>query len=195
MKSGQKFLPASVVLVASLLAWWAPAAPLAGAHLSRAWLRTQRTLALDTPRTDTLGPYKASRRPRVRLRDRPGSPLSQTRRESPLILPLPKSVKLSVAVDDSLTLFDVQEKVGKDVDFRDPSVVSYKEYEAFQRRQAIGDYYRQKAKGGIVGAPAAAGTPQAQRLIPKIYLGPIANRIFGGSYVDIRPAEIGRAHV
>ncbi len=174
--------------MASLLAWWAPAAPLAGARLSRAWLRAQRTLALDTPRTDTLGPYRPSRRPRVRLRDRPGSPLGQTRRESPLVLPLPKTVKLNVAVDDSLKQFDVQEKVGKEVDYRDPSVVSYKQYEEFQRRQAIGDYYRQKAKGGITGAPAAPGTPQAQRLIPKIYLGPIANRIFGGSYVDIRPA-------
>ena len=174
--------------MASLLAWWAPAAPLAGGRLSRTWLRAQRTLALDTPRTDTLGPYRPSRRPRVRLRDRPGSPLGQTRRESPLILPLPKTVKLNVAVDDSLKQFDVQEKVGKDVNYRDPSVVSYKQYEAYQRRQAIGDYYRQKAKGGITGVAAKPGTPQAQRLIPKIYLGPIANRIFGGSYVDIRPA-------
>ncbi|WP_460502608.1 hypothetical protein, partial [Hymenobacter agri] len=63
MKSGQKFFPASVVVVASLLAWWAPASPLAKVRLSRAWLRAQRTLALDTPRTDTLGPYKPSRRP------------------------------------------------------------------------------------------------------------------------------------
>ncbi|MCI1188265.1 cell surface protein SprA [Hymenobacter sp. DH14] len=188
MKSGQKFLPASVVVVASLLAWWAPASPLASARLSRAWLRAQRTLALDTPRTDTLGPYRPSRRPRVRAQDRPGSPFGQRKRESPLILPLPKTVKLNVAVDDSLKQFDVQEKVGKEVDYRDPSVLTYKQYEEFQRRQAISDYYRQKAKGGIAGAPAAAGTPQAQRLIPKIYLGPIANRIFGGSYVDIRPA-------
>ena len=188
MKSGQKLFPASVIVVASLLAWWAPASPLAGARLSRAWPRAQRTLALDTPRTDTLGPYRPSRRPRVRLRDRPGSPLGQTRRESPLILPLPKTVKLNVAVDDSLKQFDVQEKVGKEVDYRDPSVVSYKQYEDYQRRRAIGDYYRQKAKGGITGVTAKPGTPQAQRLIPKIYLGPIANRIFGGSYVDIRPA-------
>ncbi|MDQ2792943.1 MAG: cell surface protein SprA [Bacteroidota bacterium] len=137
---------------------------------------------------DTLGPYKPSRRPRVRAHDRPGSPFGSHRRESPLILPLPKTVKLNVAVDDSLTQFDVQEKVGKDVDYRDPSVVSYKQYEEFQRRQAIGDYYRQKAKGGITGVAAKPGSPQAQRLIPKIYLGPIANRIFGGDYVDIRPA-------
>ncbi|MDB5235805.1 MAG: cell surface protein SprA, partial [Hymenobacter sp.] len=177
------------VVVASLLAWWAQATPIGNARLSKAWLRASRVLAVDTPRLgDTLGPYKPSRRPRVRAHDRPGSPFGPHRRESPLVLPLPKNVKLNVQVDDSLTQFDVQEKIGSTIDYRDPSVLTYKEYEEFQRRQAVSNYYREKAKGGIIGPTAAAGTPQAQRLIPKIYLGPIANRIFGGSYVDIRPA-------
>ncbi|ALW84557.1 cell surface protein SprA [Hymenobacter sedentarius] len=176
-----------------MLAWWAQATPVGGARLAGAWLRASRVLAADTPRpvrpaVDTTGPYKPSRRPRVRAQDRPGSPFGLRRRESPLVLPLPKNVKLDVAVDDSLKQFDVKEKVGANIDYRDPSVLSFKEYEEFQRQQAIRDYYRAKAKGGITGPPAAAGTPQAQRLIPKIYLGPIANRIFGGSYVDIRPA-------
>jgi cell surface protein SprA len=193
LKSGQKLLPASVVVVASLLAWWAQASPLAGTRAARLWLRASRTLASDTPRpvgplADTLGPYKPSRRPRVRARDRPGSPFGKQHRDSPLVLPLPKNVKLGLTVDDSLKNFDVKEKVGAEVDYRDPSVVSYKEYEEFQRREAIRNYYREKAKGGITGPAAAAGTPTAQRLIPKIYMGPIANRIFGGSYVDIRPA-------
>ena len=193
LKSGQKLLPASVVVVASLLAWWAQAAPLAGTRAARLWLRASRTLASDTPRpigplADTLGPYKPSRRPRVRARDRPGSPFGKQHRDSPLVLPLPKNVKLGLTVDDSLKNFDVKEKVGAEVDYRDPSVVSYKEYEEFQRREGIRNYYREKARGGITGPTAAAGTPTAQRLIPKIYMGPIANRIFGGSYVDIRPA-------
>ena len=178
-------------MVASLLTWWAQATPVASTRLAGAWLRASRVLAADTPRpagADTTAPYRASRRPRVQARDRPGSPFGTKRRESPLILPLPKNVKLKVAVDDSLTQFDVQEKVGADIDYRDPSVLTYKEYAEFQRREGIRSYYREKAKGGITGPPAAAGTPQAQRLIPKIYLGPIANRIFGGSYVDIRPA-------
>ncbi|MDB5270075.1 MAG: cell surface protein SprA, partial [Hymenobacter sp.] len=180
-------------MVASLLAWWAQAAPMAGPRAANLWLRASRALASDTPRpigavADTTGPYKPSRRPRVRAHDRPGSPFGPHRRESPLVLPLPKNVKLSVAVDDSLKQFDVKETVGKEVDYRDPSVLSYKQYTEFQRRQAVSDYYRQKAKGGITGPTAAAGTAQAQRLIPKIYMGPIANRIFGGSYVDIRPA-------
>ena len=193
LKSGHKLLPASVVVVASLLAWWAQAAPIASSHLTPAWLRASRVLVADTPRPagavgDTTGPYKPSRRPRVRAHDRPGSPFGPHRRDSPLVLPLPKNVKLDVTVDDSLTQFSVKEKIGTNIDYRDPSVLSYKEYAEFQRRQAVSNYYRQKAKGGITGPPAAAGTPQAQRLIPKIALGPIANRIFGGNYVDIRPA-------
>nr|WP_233169290.1 cell surface protein SprA [Hymenobacter sp. BT523] len=176
-----------------MVAWWAQASPTASARLGGAWLRASRALALDTPRpkgavVDTTGPYKPSKRPRVRAQDRPGSPFGQRRRTSPLVLPLPKNVKLNVQVDDSLKQFSVEEKVGKDIDYRDPSVLSYKEYEEYQRRQAVANYYREKAKGGVTGPAAAPGTPQAQRLIPKIYLGPIANRIFGGSYVDIRPA-------
>ncbi|TPG64651.1 cell surface protein SprA [Hymenobacter nivis] len=114
--------------------------------------------------------------------------MGQPRRESPLVLPLPPNVKLNVAVDDSLQNFDVQEKVGENIDYRDPSRLTYKEYEEFQRRQAIRNYYRERARGGVVGPPVAAGTPQAQRLIPKIDLGPVGDRIFGGRYVDIRPA-------
>ncbi|MDO7850680.1 T9SS outer membrane translocon Sov/SprA [Hymenobacter convexus] len=180
-------------MVASLLTWWAQASPMAAPRLSRLWLRASRALAQDTPRpkgavADTTGPYKPSKRPRVRAHDRPGSPFGPHRRESPLVLPLPKNVKLGVTVDDSLQKVQVQEKIGADIDYRDPSALTYKQYEEYQRRQAVADYYRQKAKGGITGPAAAPGTPQAQRLIPKIYLGPIANRIFGGSYVDIRPA-------
>ena len=176
-------------MVASLLAWWAQAGPLAR-RPTHAWPLASSALAVaDAARyapADTV--YKPSRRPRVGARDRPGSPLGQQRRESPLVLPLPPNVKLKVAVDDSLRNFDVQEKVGEAIDYRDPSRLTYKEYEQFQQRQAIRNYYRERARGGITGPVVAAGTPQAQRLIPKIDLGPVGDRIFGGRYVDIRPA-------
>jgi cell surface protein SprA len=191
LKSGQKFIPASVVVVASLLAWWAQASPVVRPRLTQAKLRFSQVLLADTPKpavADTGARYKATRRPKVRPQDRPGSRFSSQRRRSPLVLPLPSNVKENITFDDSLKNFNVEEKVGKDIDYRDPSILSYKEYEEFQRREAIRKYYREKANGGIAGPAAAAGTPQAQRLIPKIYLGPIANRIFGGSYVDIRPA-------
>ncbi|TDN37799.1 cell surface protein SprA [Hymenobacter sp. UV11] len=135
------------------------------------------------------GKYQPSRRPRLRtVRDRQGSRFSPRGRRSPLILPLPKSVKLEVTADDSLKNYSVRETVGGQIDYRDPTIISQEELLKFQERQAINDYYRQKAMGGVAGAPAAPGSAQAQRLIPKIYLGPIADRIFGGSYIDIRPA-------
>jgi len=139
------------------------------------------------------GRYKASTRPRLgTVRDRAGSRFSPSRRRSPLVLPLPKNVQVTVTpTGDSLKQYDVRETVGTPtggIDYRDPSTISQQELLRFQERQAITDYYRQKSQGGVAGAGAAPGTAQAQRLIPKIYLGPVADRIFGGSYVDIRPA-------
>jgi cell surface protein SprA len=126
------------------------------------------------------------------VRDRAGSRFAPGRRRSPLVLPLPKNVTLQVTpTGDSLKQYDVRETVGAPgsaVNYRDPSTISQEELLRFQERQAITDYYRQKALGGVAATAAAPGSPQAQRLIPKIYLGPIADRIFGGSYVDIRPA-------
>ncbi len=180
-----------MVVVASLLAWWAQASPLAR-RPARAWPLAAgpgRAGAADARRrapADTA--YRPSRRPRVAPRDRPGSPFGPQRRRSPLVLPLPPNVKLQVDVDDSLQHFDVQEKVGPDIDYRDPSRLTRKEYEQFRQREAIRNYYRERARGGVAGPPTTAGTPQAQRLIPKIDLGPVGDRIFGGRYVDIRPA-------
>ena len=188
-------------MVASLLTWWAQAGAhgLAKSRLGQAPTQTaparpgqkpvRRAVRAPGSMPGDTGRYRPSRRPRVRAQDRPGSPFGgPQRRRSPLVLPLPSNVKLQVTPDDSIRSVDVQEKIGADIDYRDPSRMSFDEYARFRERQAIGDYFRDKARGGITGTPAAPGTPQAQRLIPKIYLGPIANRIFGGSYVDIRPA-------
>lgn len=137
----------------------------------------------DTPRTDTTR-YQPSSRPRVGPQDRIGTPFSPQRRRSPLVLPLPNNVQLDVRPDDSLKNFDVQERVGQEVDFRDPSRMTFEEYSRWQQQQAVRNYFRQRSAGGVAGD---ANTPQSRRLIPKIYLGPMADRIFGGSYVDIRP--------
>ena len=177
-----------------LAAVWAAPAGAAGRRYPAAWSTWVSRLGLppgvpgQTAPGDT-GRYRPSRRPRLRtVRDRQGSRFSPKGRRSPLILPLPKSVQLQVTPDDSLKNYNVRETVGSTVDYRDPTVISQQELLKFQERQAINDYYRQKAMGGVAGAPAAPGSAQAQRLIPKIYLGPVADRIFGGSYIDIRPA-------
>ena len=178
-----------------LAAVWAAPAGATGRRYAFAWSTWVSRLGLppglpsQTVPGDT-GRYQPSRRPRLRtVRDRAGSRFGQRGRRSPLILPLPKSVQLQVTpTGDSLKSYDVRETVGSQIDYRSPTSISQEELLKFQERQAITDYYRQKAMGGVAGAPAAPGSPQAQRLIPKIYLGPIADRIFGGSYIDIRPA-------
>lgn len=187
-------LTAAVLSSVLLAAVWAAPAGAAGRRYSTAWstwvtrLGLPKSLPTQTVPGDT-GRYQPSRRPRLRtVRDRAGSRFGQRGRRSPLILPLPKSVQLEVTPDDSLKNYNVRETVGGQIDYRDPTSISQAELLKFQERQAITDYYRQKAMGGVAGAPAAPGSPQAQRLIPKIYLGPIADRIFGGSYIDIRPA-------
>ncbi|WP_460583840.1 T9SS outer membrane translocon Sov/SprA [Hymenobacter arcticus] len=201
LSAGSKIVTPGALLAAAMVssvlmaAVWAAPAGAAGRRYPAAWSTWVARLGLpqqgvpgQTTPGDT-GRYRPSRRPRLRtVRDRQGSRFSPTGRRSPLILPLPKTVQLKVTPDDSLKNYDVRETVGGNVDYRSPTVISQEELLKFQERQAINDYYRQKAMGGVAGAPTAPGSAQAQRLIPKIYLGPIADRIFGGSYIDIRPA-------
>ncbi|WP_426493327.1 cell surface protein SprA [Hymenobacter sp. 102] len=197
MNTGKKSLAASVVAVVSLVAWWSQARPLGGAaapfamrQLWSDWLpgstraaRLSLGFLPDTPRTDTTR-YRPSTRPRVAPADRVGTPFSPQRRRSPLVLPLPSNVQLDVQPDDSLQNFDVRERLGSELDFRDPSRMTFEEYSRWQQQQAVRNYFRQRSNGGVAGSP---DQPENRRLIPKIYLGPMADRIFGGSYVDIRP--------
>ncbi|WP_345110177.1 cell surface protein SprA [Hymenobacter algoricola] len=195
MNSGKKLLTASVVVFASLVAWWAQASPVGAPGFALrqlwAWLPAAKaagrfTAAPDTPRValpDTSR-YRPSRRPKVDPKDRAGTPFSPQRRRSPLLLGLPGNVNLNVTPDDSLQYFDIRERVGQEIDYRDPSRMTFEEYSEWQQREAIRNYFRAKSSGGVAGDPEA---PTSKRLIPKIYLGPMADRIFGGSYVDIRP--------
>lgn len=188
------------MVLVSLVAWWSEASPLAdGAAnpfaLGQLWadwlpagLRTAGglgfALTADTPRIDTTR-YQPGTRPRVAPADRRGSRFSNQRRRSPLVLPLPNNVQLQVQPDDSLKNFDIREGIGFDLNFRDPSRMTFEEYSRWQQQKAVRDYFRERSGGGgVAGDP---NQPDNRRLIPKIYLGPMADRIFGGSYVDIRP--------
>ncbi len=138
----------------------------------------------DTPRTvlpDT-SIYRSSRRPKIAPQDRIGSPLSPQRRRSPLLLDLPSNVNVEVTPDDSLQNYDIRESIGSDIDFRDPTRVSFEEYSRYQQQRVVRDYFRTRSAG--LDGESVTGS---RRLIPRIYLGPIADRIFGGSYVDIKP--------
>ncbi|WP_258048929.1 cell surface protein SprA [Hymenobacter sp. NBH84] len=190
MSFDKKHLSSSLVLCALLVTWWSQAKPLSTnatrLHQLLTHLPVVAQLLPDTPRVvlpDTSR-YRPSSRPKVAPADRQGI-TSPTRRRSPLLLDQPANVKPEVVASDSLDYYDLNEKIGSDIDYRNPSRMTFEEYSRFRQQQAVRDYYREKAAGGVTGG---ANTPAtAQRLIPKIYLGPMADRIFGGSYVDIRP--------
>ena len=60
--------------------------------------------------------------------------------------------------------------------------MSFREYDRYNDEQLTHDYWKEKSIG-LDGESAITG----RRLIPKLFLSPAFDRIFGGSYVDITP--------
>ncbi len=140
-------------------------------------------LPQDTVPADTakLMPYVPSRRPNVTPQDRIGNPFGTRPGSSPLLLGQPSSIEMDIQYDDSLQLYNINESIGE-IDYRTPSSMSLREYSEWQQREAIRNYWRSKS-AGIDGESVVSG----RRLVPKIYISPIFDRIFGGNFVDIQP--------
>ncbi len=176
------------VAVLPLLSWLSVASPLGTRVRSRVSRLAGAPLlappppdstARDTART---GPYVPSRRPRPALTDRYGDPFANPTGNTPLQLNTPENVKVKVTVDDSLQYFDIRERLGDTLNYRAPSRMTYQQYSEWQQQQAARNYFRSKA-AGLDGESVTT----TKRLIPKIYLPPALERIFGGNFVDIRP--------
>lgn len=125
-------------------------------------------------------PYKPSRKPSFRLRDRYGDPFSNAPTESPLFLKDPTKVNLDVELDSNLN-YTIYEKVG-DLNYRPVTTMSFQEFKALQDRQILKGYWQGKAKG-MDGESAVSN----RGIIPKIFISPVLDRIFGGSYVELIP--------
>lgn len=172
--------------VLPLLSWLTVASPLGtrvrGRVSRSAWARLLAPPPPDSAAADTSGRYQPSRRPRPALSDRYGDPFSNPVGGSPMQLTTPENVKVKVTVDDSLRYFDITEQVGDTLNYRPPSRMSYQQYSEWQQQSAARNYFRSKA-AGLDGESVTT----TKRLIPKIYLPPALERIFGGNFVDIRP--------
>jgi cell surface protein SprA len=140
-------------------------------------------------RSDTTGvrqdttrnrPYLPSRRPTYRPNDRYGDPFSNTTSESPLFLKDPNRMKLDVEIDTAGD-YTIYEKIG-DVNYRPASSMSLEEFKQYQDRQILKSYWQSRARAQD-GESAVSG----RSLIPKIFISPILDRIFGGSYVELVP--------
>ena len=125
--------------------------------------------------------YVPSRWPRYRAKDRPGDPLSNQVTPPPFLLGPPSNLNLEVEMEDSMRYYNIDEKMGE-VDFRGPSLMTFEEYSALQEKQSIRNYWRTRNSGLDSENPVAS-----RRLIPKIYISPLFDRIFGGNYVYIQP--------
>jgi cell surface protein SprA len=133
-----------------------------------------------TPTQPQTGPYEPSRQPTFNPEDRPGDPYLYPPTQSPFYLGNPGSYQMEVDVDTSLN-YTIREQMG-DIDYRPPSTMSFEEYNRLHNRRMLSDYWRDRS-AGLDGESAVSG----RRLIPPIYISPVFDRIFGGSYVDIRP--------
>jgi len=125
-------------------------------------------------------PYKPSRRPTFQLRDRYGDPFSNSTTESPLFLKDPTKVNLDVELDSSLN-YTIYEKMGE-LNFRPITTMSFEEFKEYQDREIKKSYWQGKSRS-LDGESAVA----SRGLIPKIFISPVLDRIFGGSYVELIP--------
>ncbi|MEO5978998.1 MAG: cell surface protein SprA [Chryseolinea sp.] len=131
----------------------------------------------DTTRNQS---YKPSRRPTYRATDRYGDPFSNTPTESPLYLKDPNQLKLDVEIDTAGD-YTIYEKIG-DLNYRPTSSMTAAEFKTYQDRQILKEYWQNRARAQD-GESAVTG----RSLIPKIFISPVLDRIFGGSYVELVP--------
>jgi cell surface protein SprA len=131
---------------------------------------------VDTVRKENTNPY----RPSFRLRDRYGDPFSNYTTQSPFYLKNPSGINLGLQLDTAMnyTLF---EKMGK-VNYRPVTTMNFDEFNRQQSRLMLKDYWQGRSKA-LDGESAVS----SRNLIPKIYMSPVLDRIFGGSYVELIP--------
>ncbi|MEO5600013.1 MAG: cell surface protein SprA [Cyclobacteriaceae bacterium] len=138
---------------------------------------TTRVIPQDTTRNKT---YEPTRRPTFTPTDRYGDPFSNTTSESPLFLKDPNELKLDVEIDTSLN-YTIYEKIGE-LNYRPTTSMSFEEFKKYQDRQILKSYWQNRSRA-TDGESAVSG----RGFTPKIFISPILDRIFGGSYVELVP--------
>jgi cell surface protein SprA len=89
-------------------------------------------------------------------------------------------MKLDVDIDTAGN-YTIYEKIG-DLNYRPTSSMSFEEFKRYQERQILKEYWQGRSRAQD-GESAVSG----RGLIPKIFVSPVLDRIFGGSYVELVP--------
>lgn len=141
----------------------------------------------DTTKTDTLKPYEPSFRPDFTPQYRFGDPFANPESRTPFSLQDPSRLDLNVQFntdstsEDAGVSYGLQENLGN-LDFRPSTFMSFDQYDSYTDSQLNKEYFKERS-AGLDGESAVSG----RSLIPRLYISPVFDRIFGGSYVDIQP--------
>ena len=146
------------------------------AHPFEDWVIQQ-----DTVKQDTAQVYTPSKTPTYRPQYRFGDPFSNRTSRSPLLLKDPSKFDFRVDFDTSGVSYSVFESLNN-VNFRPATTLSFREFDSYTTEQINRDYWKDRSEG-LDGESAVSG----RRLIPKLYISPAFDRIFGGNFIDIQP--------
>ncbi len=109
-----------------------------------------------------------------------GYPFSTNSFDSPLYLQNPSNIKTKVIYDPLTKKYLFSETVGT-WNYRNPTVMSAEEYETYETRQQLNEYWRMKAGGEALEGQLS--------FIPPIQVGGEAfDKIFGSNIINITPS-------
>lgn len=97
-----------------------------------------------------------------------------------LYLSDPDNIQTEVDYDPETGDYNIEQNVGEDIQYRPPSYMGFDEFQDYNAKQAIRDYWREKAQ--------SQSESQRKPLIPKLNIkSKLFETIFCGSTVEIRP--------
>ena len=136
----------------------------------KSWNGELLEFRLDTPPpTDTL-PYP--------LQD--SYDPTPTGNDNGLYLSDPANVETEIEYNPETDEYDINQTIGEDINYRPPTYMSFEEFQDYNAKQAIRDYWREKAQ--------TQSESQRKPLIPKLNIkSKLFESIFCGSTVEIRP--------
>jgi cell surface protein SprA len=122
--------------------------------------------------------YQSDTKPTYQATDRYGDPFANPESQTPLQLKDP--VKVDIAMDTSGT-YTIQEKIGH-LPYRPASSMTLEEYKQYQERELLKRYWKNRSR-----ATDGDSEVSGRSLNPRIYISPVLDRIFGGSYIELVP--------
>jgi cell surface protein SprA len=131
----------------------------------------------DTPEVakDTVLPYP--------MQDQSGLDPMYYPDDRKLKLTSPSNIKTTVTYNPDSNTYDINQKIGSHIDYRYPTYMTAEEYQYYDMKKSIHDYWRQREH-----AESQSQDHGNKNLIPPIKINSEKfDRIFGGGTIDIRP--------